>query len=69
MDGMEQVPERKKRKLRVGEIDAAGGVETVSEVVSLHVSRLKVNTKAEDLQNFLSGTFGMCCANTIPQKI
>ncbi|KAG5862529.1 hypothetical protein JTB14_034520 [Gonioctena quinquepunctata] len=57
-----QVNPRKKRKFLVGKTETPCNVETVPKMVSLHVTRLKPETKPEELEKFLEGRLeGVSC--------
>ncbi|KAG5870230.1 hypothetical protein JTB14_029104 [Gonioctena quinquepunctata] len=52
-DGWTQVKYNKKRKYLVGQSEQTGEIETVPKMVTLHVTRLKPNTKPNELKKFL----------------
>ncbi|KAG5864348.1 hypothetical protein JTB14_014469 [Gonioctena quinquepunctata] len=52
-DGWTQVKYNKRRKYLVGQSEQTGEIETVPKMVTLHVTRLKPNTKPNELKKFL----------------
>ncbi|KAG5880823.1 hypothetical protein JTB14_019467 [Gonioctena quinquepunctata] len=67
-DGWTQVKYNKKHKYLVGQSEQVGEIETVPKMVTFHVTRLKPNTKLNELKKFLEKVFLLFNANPTLQK-
>ncbi|KAG5881273.1 hypothetical protein JTB14_003744 [Gonioctena quinquepunctata] len=67
-EGWHQVQQKRKRRYLVGRTEQECEVETVPRLVSLHVTRLKPNTKPDELKSFLQTNLPSAECEAHPSK-